>query len=183
VNEPAESVVAADLARIEDCVELDWDGEGRRLLVERVRPVLVVVRHVDAEHPPEMSMTEDQQPIHALPPKGSEPSSRRGDMVEDIEAVPAVLVHLADPHDLSLDPPQPPHDVLVVVVHGSSSSRPLPFSACGTPVGHILAERCRSRHVPKSLRPGPKDCYRPASRRKANTLQEQRVQCHKKARA
>jgi hypothetical protein len=71
--------VAADLAWIDDSVELELDRAGRRLLVERaVRPVLGVVRHVDAEHPLEMSMTEDQQPIQACAPKGSEPSLDHG---------------------------------------------------------------------------------------------------------
>lgn len=172
-----------DLARIDDGVELDWDGEGRRLLVERVRPVLVVVRHVDAEHLPDMSMTEDQLPIHALPPKvpnhprAAEIWSRTSKQYRPSSCILRIPMtcpsirrsRLTMSWSLSCTGP--------LRLGLSRSQLAVPLLGISSP-SVAAAVTCQSPCVR-----GPKDCYRPASRRKAKTLQEQRIQCHKKARA
>jgi hypothetical protein len=60
----------------------DGDRVGRlvrRLQAQRsVWAMLVVVPHVDAQHPLQMAASDDQQPVQALGPDGTNPTLRVG---------------------------------------------------------------------------------------------------------
>src|SRR6266498_3913614 len=60
------------------------------------------------------------------------------DLIEHIDTVPAVLLHLADAGDLPFDAAEPPQDAVVVGSHGRLFDPILAGLDCRTPVGHSL---------------------------------------------
>ncbi len=71
--ESAEDLLSADPVLGE--VDLRWRGGGLRgceLAEGTVRPGGVVVRQVLGQHPPQMVLIDDQQPVEELPAQGTD---------------------------------------------------------------------------------------------------------------
>ncbi len=75
MNEASEQVASADPAKVDSVPLPRWYRAGGWALIERaVRPMGVVVLHVDLEHAGEVPSAENEQLVQAFHPEGAEPS-------------------------------------------------------------------------------------------------------------